>query len=52
MKRSTAKGLPVLLVGLAAPRNYGPDYKAEFDAIYPDLAATYGACSTPTCLPP
>lgn len=42
LKRATAKGLPVLLVGLAAPRNYGPDYKAEFDAIYPDLAKTYG----------
>jgi acyl-CoA thioesterase-1 len=42
LKRATAKGLPVLLVGLAAPRNYGPDYRAEFDAIYPDLAKTYG----------
>ncbi len=43
LKRASARGLPVLLVGLAAPRNYGPDYKAEFDAIYPDLAKTYGA---------
>jgi acyl-CoA thioesterase-1 len=33
----------VLLVGLSAPGNYGPDYKAEFDAIYPDLAEKYGA---------
>lgn len=37
-----AKGLPVLLVGLQAPGNYGQDWKAEFDAIYPDLAAQYG----------
>ena len=37
-----ARGLPVLLVGLMALNNYGPDYKAEFDAIYPALAATYG----------
>jgi acyl-CoA thioesterase-1 len=42
LQRASAKGLPILLVGLAAPRNYGPDYKAEFDAIYPDLAKTYG----------
>ena len=33
-----ARGLPVLLVGLKALNNYGPDYKAEFDAIYPALA--------------
>lgn len=31
----------VLLVGMQAPGNYGPDYKAAFDAIYPDLAAQY-----------
>lgn len=38
-----ARGLPVLLVAMQAPGNYGPDYKAAFDAIYPDLAATHGA---------
>lgn len=37
----SARGLPVLLVGFAAPLNYGPEYKAEFDAIYPDLAVKY-----------
>jgi acyl-CoA thioesterase-1 len=42
LQRASAKGLPILLVGLAAPRNYGPEYKADFDAIYPDLAKTYG----------
>ncbi len=36
-------GVAVLLVGMQAPGNYGPAYKAEFDAIYPDLAAQYGA---------
>ncbi len=34
---------PVLLVGMQAPGNYGPDYKAAFDAIYPELAAEFGA---------
>ena len=37
-----ARNLPVLLVGLKAPSNYGPEYKAAFDAMYPDLAAKYG----------
>lgn len=36
-----ARGLPVLVVGMQAPGNYGPDYKAAFDAIYPDLAAEF-----------
>lgn len=32
----------VLLIGMQAPGNYGPEYKAAFDAIYPDLASQYG----------
>ncbi|MFC3181360.1 arylesterase [Cypionkella sinensis] len=38
-----AKGVPVLLVSLRAPGNYGADFKASFDAMYPELAAKYGA---------
>lgn len=38
-----ARGVPVLLVAMQAPGNWGPDYKATFDAIYPDLAAQHGA---------
>lgn len=38
-----AKTLPVLLVGLRAPGNYGPEFKSAFDAMFPDLAAQYGA---------
>ena len=33
--------VPVLLVGFTAPGNYGPDYKDEFDAIYPNLASVF-----------
>lgn len=40
--------LPVLLVGLQAPGNYGPDYKAAFDAIWPDLSAQYGTLMVPS----
>lgn len=48
----TARKLPVLLVGLAAPGNYGPGYKAEYDAIFPDLAARYGAGLEPNFFTP
>ena len=41
LTKAQAKGLPVLLVGMQAPGNWGPDYKAQFDAIYPDLAASH-----------
>lgn len=32
------KGLPVLLAGMRAPRNLGPEYTKAFGAIYPALA--------------
>lgn len=48
----TARGLPVLLVGLPAPGNYGPAYKAEFDAIWPALAEKYHALLLPDLLAP
>ena len=31
----------VLLAGMQAPRNMGPDYARDFDAIYPTLASTH-----------
>ena len=37
------RDLPVLLVGMPAPGNYGPDYKAQIDAMYPELAQEFGA---------
>ena len=37
-----AAGVPVLLLGMLGPTNFGPDYKTAFDAIFPDLAAKYG----------
>lgn len=36
-------GVKVLLIGMKAPGNFGPEYKARFDAIYPELAAQYNA---------
>ena len=43
----SARGIPVILSGLMAPTNYGPDYKEAFDTMYPDLAEKYGALYDP-----
>ena len=40
--RLKARGIPVLLAGMYAPRSNGPDYVARFDAIYPKLAEKHG----------
>ena len=37
----------VLLAGMRAPRNLGPDYVGAFDAIYPALASTHGVVFYP-----
>lgn len=44
--------IPVLLVGLKAPGNYGAEYEAQFDAIWPELAAQYHALLLPDLLAP
>nr|WP_068118575.1 arylesterase [Tropicimonas marinistellae] len=40
----------VLLVGLQAPGNYGPDFKADFDSMYPELADEFGTHYVPSFL--
>ena len=52
LARLRAEGVEVLLVGLEAPGNLGPAYKAAFDAMYPELAATHGAAHEPSFLAP
>jgi acyl-CoA thioesterase I len=37
-----ARGIAVLLCGMLAPPNYGSDYSARFNTIYPDLAKSLG----------
>jgi acyl-CoA thioesterase-1 len=39
--RLKARGIAVLLCGMVAPPNYGTDYAARFEAIYPDLAKSF-----------
>lgn len=41
LQAADAAQVDVLLVGMEAPGNFGPEYKAEFDAMYPDLARDY-----------
>lgn len=41
------RDVPVLLMGMRAPPNYGPEYQARFDAMYRDLAKEYGAALIP-----
>ncbi len=48
--RLKAAKIPVLLVGMKAPRNLGAEYAAQFDPIYPRLAAQYGALLYPFML--
>ena len=43
LEQLKARGLPVLLAGMIAPPNMGPQYGREFNPIYPDLAEEYGA---------
>jgi acyl-CoA thioesterase-1 len=36
-----ARGLPILLAGMEAPRNMGKDYVEAFGALYPEIAERY-----------
>jgi acyl-CoA thioesterase-1 len=42
LSRLTQRHIAVLLCGMRAAPNLGPDYVQEFERIYPDLAAKYG----------
>jgi acyl-CoA thioesterase I len=41
------RDIPVLLMGMRAPPNYGPDYQRRFDAIYAELAERPGVGLVP-----
>lgn len=47
LQRLKAKGVAVLIAGMRAPRNYGPEYADAFDRIFPDLAQQYDAVLYP-----
>jgi acyl-CoA thioesterase I len=41
LTRLKARNVAVLLCGMVAPPNYGSEYAAAFNAIYPDLAKSF-----------
>jgi acyl-CoA thioesterase-1 len=47
LREAQVRDLPVLLVAMQAPGNYGPDYKMAFDGMYGALAAQYDAVLAP-----
>lgn len=47
LSKAAERHIPTLLVGMTAPGNYGPDYKAAFDAIFPELAEAHHALYYP-----
>jgi len=48
LEAAEAAGIAVMLVGMEAPSNYGPEYKAAFDGMYPALAEEFGAALYPS----
>lgn len=52
LQEADARAVEVLLVGMQAPLNYGADYKAAFDAIYPELAAEHDVLHAESFLAP
>jgi acyl-CoA thioesterase-1 len=50
IKRLKERRIAVLLAGMLAPRNFGPDYARTFDPIYPELAAAHDVLLYPFIL--
>lgn len=47
VSRLRARGLPVLVAGMRAPRNLGPDYVEAFDAMFGEIAEAHDALLYP-----
>jgi acyl-CoA thioesterase I len=50
VRRTQAAGVRVLLLGMRMPPNYGPDYTARFEAMYPRIAGELGVPLVPFLL--
>ncbi len=50
LRIAASRNLPVLLVGVDAPSNYGADYEAAFDTMYSALAEEFGTLLYPNFL--
>ncbi|MDJ0642200.1 MAG: arylesterase [Erythrobacter sp.] len=42
-----SREIPVLIMGMRAPANYGGEYQEQFDALYGELAQAYGTALIP-----
>ncbi len=47
LTKLSERNLPVLLAGMRAPPNLGPEYQAAFDGMYPRLAEKHGTLFYP-----
>ena len=47
LRKLSDRHIAVLLAGMRAPRNMGPDYTRDFDDIYPALASTHSVVFYP-----
>ncbi|MCZ4353247.1 arylesterase [Roseovarius aestuarii] len=52
LQEAVARDVPVLLIGLRAPGNYGAEFKAAFEGNYTDLAAAYDTLLWPDFFAP
>ena len=50
LERARTRGIPVILAGMEAPPNNGPEYTAAFRGVYPELAAEYNVRFIPFLL--
>ena len=50
LRAAASRDVPVLLVGIRAPGNFGMEYKLAFDAIYGDLASLHDVALYPDYL--
>lgn len=50
IERGQKKGAAVILAGMEAPTNYGPDYTRAFHQVYPDVARKYNVSLIPFLL--
>ena len=47
LKKAAARPMPVLIAGMLAPPNMGPEYGNQFNPIYSELAEAHGALLYP-----
>ncbi|HXH15275.1 MAG TPA: arylesterase [Sphingomonas sp.] len=50
LEEAKRRDIPVMLTGMMAPPNLGPDYTSQFNGIWPDLAKRYDAAIYPFIL--